>query len=60
VETAWPDDARVIRAHDLGEMNSKLFAYYAGKAPERVVYRFDEKDGSLTRLKTVAEMARSN
>jgi hypothetical protein len=60
VETPWPDDARVIRAHDLGKLNSKLFAYYGAKAPERMVYRFDEKDESLTPLKTVGELAQSN
>lgn len=55
VETAWPDDARIIRAHDLGFVNSKLLAYYAAQSPARTVYRFDEKDESLTHLGTVTE-----
>lgn len=56
--TASPDDAPVIRAHDLGERNRELFAYYAKRSPARVVYRLDEKDGSLTRLGLVSELAR--
>lgn len=56
--TANPDDALVIRAHDLGERNRELFAYYARRSPTRVVYRLDEKDGSLTRLGVVSELAR--
>ncbi|MDB5319038.1 MAG: hypothetical protein JWN40_669, partial [Phycisphaerales bacterium] len=58
-EAAWPDDARVIRAHDLGEENARLFAYYAKRSPERGVYRYDEKEETLTYLGTVAEMART-
>lgn len=39
---AWPDDARVIRAHDLGDAaNRKLLEYYAARQPERRVYRYD-------------------
>jgi 4-amino-4-deoxy-L-arabinose transferase-like glycosyltransferase len=56
IEAAWPDDARVIRAHDLGDANVKLFAYYAEHSPDRAVYRYDEKDGVLTYLGTAAEM----
>jgi hypothetical protein len=55
---AWPDDAEVIRAHDLGERNAELFAYYAKRGPGREVYRFDEKDQKLTDLGNVAELSR--
>ena len=55
---AWPDDAKVIRAHDLGDnANAKLFAYYAARSPARAVYRYDEKDGSLNYLGTAQGLA---
>jgi hypothetical protein len=50
VTTAWPDDAAIIRAHDLGERNGELFAYYAARQPDRNVYRFDRGTGELTFL----------
>jgi hypothetical protein len=56
---AWPDDAMVIRAHDLGDANARLFAYYAKQSPGRVVYRYDEKDEALKYLGTVAELDRA-
>jgi hypothetical protein len=58
VETAWPDDATVIRAHDLGAENGRLFEYYAKRSPERAVYRFDEGDEKLEYLGMVTELAR--
>jgi hypothetical protein len=56
-EAAWPDDARVIRAHDLGGENALLFAYYAKRSPTRAVYWYDEKDEKLNYMGTVAELA---
>lgn len=56
-DVAWPDDARVIRAHDLGERNSELYHYYASRAPDRIVYRLDRKDNSLSELGTVKDLA---
>ena len=56
-DVARPDDAAVIRAHDLGVMNAKLYRYYADRQPARVVHRYDEGDGSLTRLGTAGELA---
>jgi 4-amino-4-deoxy-L-arabinose transferase-like glycosyltransferase len=42
VDAAWPDDARVIRAHDRGgELNGLLFAYYARRSPGRKCYLYD-------------------
>jgi hypothetical protein len=58
-DVAWPDDARVIRAHDLGDAaNRRLMGYYASRQPERRVYRYDRgaaKD-PLTYLGTVREL----
>jgi hypothetical protein len=60
-DVAWPDDAPVIRAHDLGVRNRALFAYYGRVAPDRRVYRYDriERGGEpvLTYLGTAGELA---
>jgi hypothetical protein len=60
-DVAWPDDARVIRAHDLGDgANRKLLEYYAGRQPDRRVYRYDRAAPAdpLRYLGTVRELAR--
>jgi hypothetical protein len=49
-DVAWPDDAPIIRAHDLGERNREIFEYYAKAQPERTFYRFDRKTKTLTPL----------
>jgi len=54
VQTAWPDDAEVIRAHDLGEArNQALYSYYARMAPDRTVYRYSRPGGVVTSLGNV-------
>ncbi|HEV8291375.1 MAG TPA: hypothetical protein VGP94_05610 [Tepidisphaeraceae bacterium] len=55
---AWPDDARIIRAQDLGEQNLKLFKYYAEIQPDREVFVFDEGTRKYLHLGTVAELAK--
>jgi hypothetical protein len=58
VDTAWPDDAEVVRAHDLGnEKNRQIIQYYAGKEPARYVYRYDRRTGELTQLGWAKELA---
>ncbi len=60
-EVAYPDDARIIRAHDLGpQKNRELFKYYAARDPNRRVYRFDRKTLTLEPLGTVGELAQSS
>lgn len=49
-DVAWPDDAPIIRAHDLGDRNREIFQYYARVQPERTFYRFDRKTGTLSLL----------
>jgi len=49
-DVAWPDDAPVIRAHDLGERNGEIYRYYAAKQPDRMFYQFDRATGKLTPL----------
>lgn len=46
--TAWPDDAPIIRGHDLGPRNVEIFDYYARRQPDRVFYRFDRATGTLS------------
>jgi hypothetical protein len=44
--TANPDDARVIRAHDLGPArNGDILRYYAARQPDRIVYHFRDDVG---------------
>jgi hypothetical protein len=40
IQTAWPDDAIVIRAHDRGDENAAIYNYYRA----RRFYRFDESN----------------
>ena len=59
---AWPDDARVVRAHDLGPArNAELFAYYGAHQPQRTFYLFDRgapsADAALVRLGPAREAA---
>jgi hypothetical protein len=60
VDTPWPDDAPVIRAHDLGARNIELFRYYAQIQPNRSIYLFDRHDGSIRLLGTAKELAHAN
>jgi hypothetical protein len=58
IDVAWPDDAPIIRAQDLGPArNQELFAYYAQRQPARTVYRFDRATGKLFLLGNVVELA---
>ena len=57
-DVAWPDDAAVVRAHDLGPArDAELFAYYAARQPDRFAYRYDERTRTLTSLGPVTELA---
>jgi hypothetical protein len=57
METAWPDDAAVIRAHDLGPRNIEIYRYYAARQPERAVYLYDRGNDTVTYLGTARELA---
>jgi hypothetical protein len=61
-DVAWPDDAPVIRAHDLGlDRNRQLFDYYARQKADRAVYLFDLSPATLLQppqyLGTARELA---
>jgi len=60
VDVAWPDDAAIIRAHDLGARNGEIFDYYAKIQPGRNVYVVDRAESPDLRaefLGTVGELA---
>jgi len=57
-DVAWPDDAPIVRAHDLGARDGELLVYYAKRQPQRVFYLFDRADEKLTRLGNAAEAAK--
>jgi len=58
-DVAWPDEAPIIRAHDLdGERNRELFVYYAKIQPSRTAYLYDRKTRVLRELGNVANLAR--
>jgi hypothetical protein len=61
-DVAWPDDALVVRANDLGEdQNWKLYDYYARIQPNRRFYLYGTSDPgephNLHYLGTAAELA---
>jgi hypothetical protein len=55
-DVAWPDDAPIIRAHDLGLRDAELIDYYGQRQPDRTIYRFDWGRGSLQRLGKAGEL----
>jgi hypothetical protein len=57
IDVVNPDDAPIIRAHDLGVAKDReLFAYYAQRQPQRTVYLFDRASRQLVRLGKVTEL----
>jgi 4-amino-4-deoxy-L-arabinose transferase-like glycosyltransferase len=55
-DVAWPDDAAIIRAHDLGLRDAELIDYYGQRQPDRTIYQFDWRRGSLKRLGQAGEL----
>ncbi len=57
-DVAWPDNAPVIRAHDLGPLkNRQIFEYYAQRQPDRFFYRMDLATGLYEELGTARDLA---
>jgi hypothetical protein len=57
VDVVDPDDAPIIRAHDLGpQRNRELFEYYAARQLQRHVYLFDRRTRTLTPLGKVTDL----
>jgi hypothetical protein len=61
---AWPDDAMIVRAHDLGAREDlRIYRYYAAHGQNREVYLYDRGKTAgvaLSRLGTVDELAAGN
>jgi hypothetical protein len=58
--TAWPDDAWVVRLHDLGTTRDhEVFSYYAAHQPDREAYRFDLGSGDFVDLGNVKDLSKS-
>jgi hypothetical protein len=62
LDAAWPDDELIIRAHDRGTENWKIFQYYAEHGADRAFYLFDESrvDGGVRFLGMGSELARTS
>ena len=60
-DVAWPDDAPIIRAHDLGNRNLEIFRYYAQRQPQRMFYLFDRGNlaDPLHELGRASDLAKS-
>jgi len=58
IDAPWPDDAPIIRAHDLGDRDAEIIDYYARTQPERNVYFVDRADLQVHPLGTAKELAR--
>jgi hypothetical protein len=61
-DVAWPDDAPIIRAHDLGARNQEIFNYYARVKPDVTFYQFDsmkveKKQDPLVKLGSASSIA---
>jgi 4-amino-4-deoxy-L-arabinose transferase-like glycosyltransferase len=56
---AWPDDADVIVAHDLGARNMELLDYYERTQPGRRYYLFDREGFKLQGPGSAADLARA-
>jgi len=55
-EVVWPDDAEVVRAHDLGARDSEIVDYYAQTQPDRVFFVWDLGKDELRRIGTAASL----
>ncbi len=56
---AWPDDAEIVRAQDLGpKRDREIVDYYARIQPERHVYILDRGNLDLRYYGTAGELAR--
>jgi hypothetical protein len=58
-DTAWPDDAAVVRARDLGPaQNPEIVGYYAARQPERTFYHYEWDTGTFRKLGRADELRR--
>ena len=55
-EAPWPDDCRIIRAHDLGPRDGEIIRYYAERQPDRMFYACDPNNLHIEQLGTAREL----
>ena len=58
-DVAWPDDAEVIRAHDLGDRDRELIDYYGKLQPERALFIWDPARDEVRRVGSVGQLRQS-
>jgi 4-amino-4-deoxy-L-arabinose transferase-like glycosyltransferase len=59
LQSARPEGAKVMRAHDLGDAaNRKIFTWFAARQPDRAFYHYDEAAQTLTYLGTAKDLAK--
>jgi hypothetical protein len=59
IDSAWPDQADVVRAHDRGPDNHRIFEYYAQREPPRYFYLYDRARAELAPLGWAKDLAAS-
>ena len=57
MDVTWPDDAPIVRAHDLGPRNGELLRYYATHQPSRTFWLFDRRTGNVVELGNASQAA---
>jgi 4-amino-4-deoxy-L-arabinose transferase-like glycosyltransferase len=57
IDSASPDEAAVVRAHDRGPENHRIFEYYANREPRRYFYLYDRARAELTPLGWAKDLA---
>ncbi|HXE53392.1 MAG TPA: glycosyltransferase family 39 protein [Tepidisphaeraceae bacterium] len=55
-DVTWPDDAEVVRAHDLGARDVEIVKYYAQRQPDRTFFVWDLGKDELRRIGTAADL----
>jgi len=55
-DVTWPDDAEVVRAHDLGPRDAEIVKYYAQRQPDRTFFVWDLGKDELRRIGTAADL----
>jgi hypothetical protein len=55
-DVAWPDDAEVIRAHDLGSRDGELIDYYGRIQPDRALFVWNPAADQIRRIGTVGQL----
>ena len=55
-DVAWPDDAEVVRAHDLGDRDRELIDYYGKLQPDRMLFIWDAAADEMRKIGPVGQL----